>query len=440
MNPYRGVPVAFVLCACTVVPLLAAAPAAATADGLVYTPRVSAGRDTVKPSAPAGVAATYRAATGKAKVTWSGNKERDLAGYRVYRRLKGSTDWEKLATTKTTSHTDAPPPTGETYYYEVRAHDRAGNTSKGSADRSVTSVDRTPPRKPSGLTAADGQPGIALAWKPVSEAKSYVVHRRWDDDGGDNPLVKVATVASPSWLDATAKEDLHYSYWVTAVDGRGNASAKSAPARVARGDHAPSAPTGLKTTTRATGVELTWKAPASPIALDLTRYRIYRGSRLVDEVSARQTSFTDTRVKQGTSYAYTVTAVDQAGHQSARSAPATGTAPATGLAPAPVTGLEAAMTGTEIGLTWARSPEDDVDRYHLYRGLPVDGAWQYELWADVRQSWEDEPTLSHFQEIYDLQGGTVRWAVVAVDRYGNSRFDSGEDFSHVEVIEPHPAP
>ncbi len=115
-----------------------------------YTPRTSATVDKVKPLTPTSTSVAYDKTTGKAKVTWAKNKEMDLAGYRVYRRLKGTAFPAKpLATTTSTSYTDAAvPPTGRTYYYEVRAYDKAGNESADSTDQPVTTVDRTPPAAP----------------------------------------------------------------------------------------------------------------------------------------------------------------------------------------------------------------------------------------------------------------------------------------------------
>ncbi|MFE1838355.1 PA14 domain-containing protein [Streptomyces sviceus] len=116
---------------------------------VTYTPRTSADVDKVKPLTPTGTSVTYDKSTRKAKVTWAKNKEMDLAGYQVYRRLKGTSFGTKpLTTTTSTSYTDTPPPTGATYYYEVRARDRAGNTSGGTADQPVTTVDTTPPAAP----------------------------------------------------------------------------------------------------------------------------------------------------------------------------------------------------------------------------------------------------------------------------------------------------
>ncbi|MGW0884318.1 fibronectin type III domain-containing protein [Streptomyces sp. NPDC002671] len=259
-----------------------------------YIPRTSATVDKVAPLTPTGAAASYDTAARKAELTWAKNKEMDLAGYRVYRRLKGSSNWKKLTATTATSYTDAPPTTGETYYYEVRAYDKAGNESAGTADQPVTTPDRTAPAVPAGVALSDGQPGITVTWKTVPGAAEYLVHRRWDTDGGDEPVVQVAKVTGTSWLDVKVAEGLYYSYWVTAVDAAGNRSAKSAGVHVERGDHAPSAPTRLTATTQAgSGIALTWAAPTTPITHDLGHFRIYRDGRLIEEVGARQTSYTD---------------------------------------------------------------------------------------------------------------------------------------------------
>ncbi|WP_405536089.1 PA14 domain-containing protein [Streptomyces sp. NBC_00075] len=116
-----------------------------------YTPRTSATVDKVKPLTPTAPSVAYDKTTGKARLTWAKNKEMDLASYRVYRRLKdtsfGSTP---LATATSTTYTDTTlPKTGATYYYEVRARDKAGNESTGTTDLPVTTVDKTPPAAPS---------------------------------------------------------------------------------------------------------------------------------------------------------------------------------------------------------------------------------------------------------------------------------------------------
>lgn len=122
-----------------------------------YLPRTSATVDTVKPLAPTGTSLTHDSAY-RVNFSWTANKEMDLAGYRVYRRLQGTSYGIKpLATTTSTSYTDTTlPKNGAVYHYEVRAYDKAGNESAGTADKSVSTVDESAPAAPKGVR--DGDP------------------------------------------------------------------------------------------------------------------------------------------------------------------------------------------------------------------------------------------------------------------------------------------
>ncbi|MFE9495962.1 PA14 domain-containing protein [Streptomyces collinus] len=104
-----------------------------------YAPRTSATYDRTKPLAPTGVKTAYDTKTRRTTVSWSANKEMDLASYGLYRRPVGSSTWTKVTTTTARSHTDplVNPDDRTPYYYEVRAKDKAGNTSSGSTDTIV---------------------------------------------------------------------------------------------------------------------------------------------------------------------------------------------------------------------------------------------------------------------------------------------------------------
>jgi fibronectin type 3 domain-containing protein len=64
-------------------------------------------------------------------LTWNENKERDLAGYRVYRSTGSGKDYELLTVTLLirTTFSDTTVKSGITYYYVVTAIDKAGNES-----------------------------------------------------------------------------------------------------------------------------------------------------------------------------------------------------------------------------------------------------------------------------------------------------------------------
>jgi fibronectin type 3 domain-containing protein len=290
-----------------------------------YTPRTSATVDQVKPLVPTGASVSYDGATGKARLSWAKNKEMDLAGYRVYRRLKGASFGSKpLATATSASYTDSTlPRTGETYYYEVRAYDKAGNESTGTADQAVTTVDQVAPGVPAGVTAdgevtpAGGTGGMKVGWDKVADAVSYRVYRSASENGTYTALGSTGRL---TYLDTTAAESTVYYYRVSAVDAAGNESARSAPQYGRIWDNDPPAlVTGLNVTPTEYGFELTWdKNPAT----DLRHYRVYRGEVTGDPgeqvcygtgsdyLSPDRTSYTYTALPDGEEVCFFVDAVD----------------------------------------------------------------------------------------------------------------------------------
>ncbi|WP_329274664.1 fibronectin type III domain-containing protein [Streptomyces sp. NBC_01451] len=246
-----------------------------------YTPRTSATVDKVKPLTPTAPTVTYDKTTGKANLTWAKNQEMDLAGYRIYRRLNGSSFPTKpLVTTTATTYTDTSlPVTGaDTYYYELRAYDKAGNESAGTAEKPVTTVDRTAPAAPTGLETSHSLSGIWIEWTAVTGASSYRVYRA---PSGSSSYVSIGNMTTASYLDTSAVEESTYTYQVTALDTAGNESARSAAVKATRPDAtAPPAVTGLTVTPTEYGFSLTWDPNPAP---DLGRYLVYRGEIRGDE-------------------------------------------------------------------------------------------------------------------------------------------------------------
>lgn len=179
-------------------------------------------------------------------------------------------------------------------------------------------VDTTPPSAPASVAAsATGPASVALSWQASSDngggAVSYVVHR----DG-----VRVATSNVPRFNDQGLQADTSYVYRVTAVDASGNSSAPSAPVTV-RTDRAmdvdttaPSAPMHLHSMGETTSsIDLMWGSATDDVGV--TGYRVYRDGQLVRSTSA--TRVMDTGLSAGTTYRYTVRAIDAAGNESADS-------------------------------------------------------------------------------------------------------------------------
>lgn len=290
-----------------------------------YTPRTSASVDKVAPLTPTGTAVSYDQATGKAGLTWTKNREMDLAGYRVYRRAKGgSFPATPLATTTSTSYTDATlPVTGAAYEYTVRAYDKAGNVSSGTAPLAVTTADRTAPGVPGGLSAASEMDGLRVRWTAVAGAASYRVYRATTADG---TYTKVGGTAETSFADASTTEDATYYYRVTALDAAGNESARSSAVSGEGPDLTPpSAVTGVTVVPTEYGFHVSWDPNPTP---DLARYVVRRGELWGDEeervcslypgyyVSADTTSYAYETVPDGEESCFIVDAVDDDGNSS----------------------------------------------------------------------------------------------------------------------------
>ncbi len=92
-------------------------------------------RDKTPPERPAGL--TVVPGVHRVFLTWSENKEPDLAGYNVYRSFKSGADHVRLNDKPVlrTTYSDESVKTGATYYYIVTAVDKAGNESKPSKEQ-----------------------------------------------------------------------------------------------------------------------------------------------------------------------------------------------------------------------------------------------------------------------------------------------------------------
>ncbi|MFE5589007.1 fibronectin type III domain-containing protein [Streptomyces sp. NPDC056549] len=400
-----------------------------------YAPITSPTTDKIRPLAPAGAAVTYDRTLGRATLKWAANKEMDLAGYRVYRRLSTSATWTKVgsATSLVTavSYADSPPPTGQTYLYELRAVDKAGNESPGGPDLTVVSVDRTPTAAPAGVTATDGATSVVLAWRPVTGAAKYTVHRQ--RTGTTDPVAQVATgVTATTWKDTAAAERTGYTYWVSAVDAAGNTSPRTAISGT-HGDYAPGAPKGLTVLDASNAVrqhDLRWTAPADT---DVVSYNVYRDGSLLGTASG--TFYNDhSAVWHGTTYQYMVTAVDRAGHESPASAEAVITTEGDLIAPAAVTGVRATPREDGVLVEWDASTEPDLKRYEVYRAEKYDDGDGGFVWLAHRVEYLSKDATS-FLHPADADGETVMYGVLAVDQWENLLDVTDPSLNWAEVTE-----
>ncbi|MFD8072679.1 PA14 domain-containing protein [Streptomyces sp. NPDC059718] len=422
-----------------------------------YAPRTSATVDKVKPLVPAGTTVAYSANTASTKVGWARNKEMDLAGYRVYRRLKGASYPSKpIATTTSTSYTDTTvPKDGNVYYYEVRAYDKVGNTSSGTADLGITTVDSAAPAAPKGVEEnwAMGYPStITLYWDSNSEPDlaGYRVYRSTSLPVALTPENRVTGDALSHGgytgpLPQTG--DIHY-YVVTAVDTHGNESAASKAAMYYTRDLTGPVDTALNARGREdeAGVTLTWD-PSERTSDDFAGYTVIRyanprgtgGPREVVGTGVEGTTFTDPAPPPGATYYYGVVAVDHAGNGGTPSQEVVVTVSGNTTAPAPVTGLTAGPKENGVTLSWDADTAPGLDHYRVLRGTFADGRWTYAPLIDPWTLRPREIKATTFHDRTAADGQRIRYAVVSVDQYGNQLTpDTGATVTEVTELDLRP--
>ncbi|KUO09918.1 PA14 domain-containing protein [Streptomyces sp. DSM 15324] len=411
-----------------------------------YAPRTEAAVDTVKPLAPTGVTATYDPGTTKTTVRWTANQEMDLAGYRVYRRL-GSTSWARVGGASpltSRSFVDATPATGQTFLYEVRAVDKAGRESAGSLDATAVTVDRTGPAAPTGLTVVGDAWWATVAWQRVADATTYEVYASAAPAG---PFALLGTTSTTSYRTDAPENTTRY-YRVRALDALGNPSAYATVTGDGVDRTPPKSPTSLGSIADVGATRVYWKQPDG-FYEDFDNggtYHVYRSSGTVLDAAAltrvscaEQSDETSTGgichdldMPEGAYVTYAVAAVDPAGNESALSAPLvvrTGDR----VAPGPVTGVKATPRADGVLVSWAASPEDDVERYTAWTGVrQADGTVKWLGSAFCREGTSD-PLAVLCGDLPD--GETYVYAVVARDRWGNALLPGDPKVTLVEATE-----
>ena len=315
------------------------------------------GPDQVAPVAPQNLSALADDADfGQITVSWGastqdvgGGQLTGLANYTVFR-SKGSTNsFQPVASldvnTRQFVDTGLEPLT--TYFYTVTAIDEAGNESARATAVQVRTEgpDRVAPVAPQNLSAVADEADfgrITVSWNASTQdvgggqltgLANYTVFR---SKGSTNSFQPVASLGADTrqFVDTGLELLTTYFYTVTAIDESGNESARATAVQV-RTDGpdqvAPAAPQNLSAVADEavfSQVTVRWNAATLDAnggqLTDLTGYIVFRSKGTtnsfvkVDTVDADTRQFVDVGLEELTTYFYTVTAIDEAGNESAR--------------------------------------------------------------------------------------------------------------------------
>ena len=290
-----------------------------------------------------------------------------------------------------------------------------------SPEYTISAVPAAPVVK-AGNSATSGKP--MLTWDAVDGATSYKVYRATSQNGTYSLLGSVTTT---TYVNTGAKDGVTYYYKVTAV----NDSGESAYSNIVSGQNTavtpkPSAPV-VKIGNSATSGKpmLTWNAVSGA-----TSYKVYRATSqngtysLLGSVTT--TTYVNTGAKDGVTYYYKVTAVNDSG-ESAYSNIVSGQNKAVTPKPAaPVVKIGHSASSGKPMLTW--NAVSGATSYKVYRATSQNGT--YSLLGTV--------TTTSYTNTGAKAGTTYWYKVKAVNSAGESAYSnvvSGQS----KTVTPKPA-
>jgi chitodextrinase len=154
-----------------------------------------------------------------------------VAGYKIFR-LTGGSPFAQIATTPTTTFTDAGLLADTTYSYMVRAYDSSGNVSDPSNIYAVTTIpasETVPPTVPQSLVATIlSETKVQLTWTGSTDTGGsglvgYIVERSLDGAA----FSSIVTLPTTTYENSGLTPATMYWYRVQAYDNSGNQSGYS---------------------------------------------------------------------------------------------------------------------------------------------------------------------------------------------------------------------
>lgn len=340
------------------------------------------------------------------ELTWLASASSNLSGYKVYRMGLGGAGFELIATLGTDlSYQDSTVNTGQTYLYSVKAYN-SDQESDFSLAAMITFViiDTMPPFAPTFLNAVPDTTTVFLTWQANSETDlaGYNIYRKAEDE----PLfykINGSLIITNSYTDSLLASNKTYQYKVTAADTSSNESEPSnilSVKTLAASDiTAPAAPTGLTASGSEYQVNLSWDANSEA---DLHHYNLYRSTKAPDGIETSYyrysniltNSYLDEDVSNGTTYYYQVTAVDNSGNESTKSAEMSATPVSSiddnAVIRSQLSVYEQGMRNMDVAQVMSTISDDYLDTYYVY------GSTYTYYKSDYQNNLEDDFAMKNY--------------------------------------------
>ena len=276
-------------------------------SGVTYTYTVTAvnnlGTESIE---SAGLSAMYIAkpeidyvknVAGGVEICWT--KTDGAQFYNIMRRLKGETEWKKIASRSAsldTCYKDTTVEDGKEYEYDVNSATDIYVSSSSASGESIVYV-----KTPVFSSVTNTVNGIELKWPANSRATKYVIYKR--AIGIDSALSEYAEVSSTTYVDTNVEPGKIYTYSIKVCTNNGDSAYNASGYTITRvpGTEV----TGLYA--EKASVKVSWKAVNG-----VDGYAIYRKVLSSQNwvkagtVNNSTYSFSDSGVTSGTQYVYAV--------------------------------------------------------------------------------------------------------------------------------------
>ena len=302
-------------------------------------------------------------------------------GYYVERATSSAGPFSRIATlgAGSISYPSTGLASSTAYYYRLQAYNAAGTSAYSSTAVAVTPASVTVPAAPTGLSAAAlSSSQINLTWTDsATNETGYYVEQAASSTGS---FTRIATLGAGavSYSNTGLAASTAYYYRVQAYNAGGSSSYSGiATATTAAAVTVPPAPLGLAATAvSASQIDLAWTDSSS----SETGYYVERATASAGPFSriatlgAGAVSYPSTGLASSTAYYYRLQAYNAAG-TSAYSSTAVAVTPASVTVPAAPTGLSAAaLSSSQINLTWSDSATNETG-YYVERAASSTGSF-----------------------------------------------------------------
>lgn len=287
---------------------------------------------------------------GSTKLTWNAVTDADLRGYNVY--VNGI---KITATPITTTSYTAAVSNNIVNTFHVTSINNSGVESEKSDP--VTSIfDTISPISPVGLTSnPTGDGSTLLEWTPNTEPRLAGYNVYVNDAKRNGSLV-----IPPQYLVTDLATDTLYSFTVTAVNTSNIESPKSEAVTYYIDTTPPAIPTGLTATAGNGEISLGWNQNTE---LDFAGYNLYRNGTKINGNLLTGTTYIDQGLTNGTEYSYQLSAVDQIGNESGKTA----VVKAKPYEPFVATPAGVFAVGAKDKVTFRWEPVPNATEYRIYR-------------------------------------------------------------------------